>query len=85
MDKHGFPRTGPKAKHFTHSFRTGDIVRAVVPSSLKTAGVHVGRMSAKASGNFDIATSKGKVSGVNQRYCRRLQHADGYQYQVGRG
>jgi hypothetical protein len=85
MDKHGFPRTGPKAKHFTHGFRTGDIVRAVVPSSLKTAGVHVGRMSAKASGSFDIATSKGKVAGVSHKYCRRLHRADGYQYQVGRG
>jgi hypothetical protein len=85
MDRFGFPRTAPKAKHFTHGFRTGDIVRAVVPSSLKTAGVHVGRMSAKASGSFDIATSKGKIAGVNQKYCHLLQRADGYQYQVGRG
>jgi 5-methylcytosine-specific restriction endonuclease McrA len=80
MDKHGFPRTKPKAKKFKHPFRSGDIVRAVVPEPLKNPGVHVGRMSAKANGAFTIATGKGKVSDIGKNYCRMLQRADGYGY-----
>ena len=80
MDKFGFPRTRPKAKHFKHGFRTGDMVRADVPVPLKNAGRHVGRMSAKASGDFTIATAKGSVTDIGKNYCRRLQRADGYGY-----
>jgi 5-methylcytosine-specific restriction endonuclease McrA len=80
MDRFGFPRTGPKGKRFKHGFRTGDVVRAVVPASLKNAGTHVGRMSAKASGSFTIATEKGSVTDINKKYCRLLQRADGYGY-----
>ena len=82
MDKRGFPRTGPKQKKFTHGFRTGDIVRAIVPSQLKHAGTHVGRMAAKANGGFTIATPKGAVTDIGKRYCRLLQRADGYGYHV---
>jgi hypothetical protein len=74
------PRTKAKAKRFTHRFRTGDIVRAVVPAPLKKAGTHVGRMSAKANGAFTIATAKGTVTDIGKNYCRILQHADGYGY-----
>ena len=81
MDSYGFPRTKPKQKHFTHGFRTGDIVRAVVPAHLKHAGVHVGRMSAKANGGFSIATSRGTVTDIGKKYCSMLQRADGYGYQ----
>lgn len=81
MDKRGFPRTEPKQKRFTHGFRTGDIVRARVPSHLKNAGTHVGRMSAKASGGFTIATPRGTVTDIGKKYCRILQRADGYGYQ----
>lgn len=80
MNKYGFPRTSPKERHPTHGFQTGDIVKAVVPSQLKTAGTHVGRMSAKASGSFNIATKSGTVPGVGKNYCRKLQRADGYGY-----
>ena len=80
MTDAGFPRTKPKAKHFPHAFRTGDIVRAAVPARLKNAGVHVGRMSAKAKGGFTIYTSRGKVTGIGKNYCRILQYADGYGY-----
>jgi 5-methylcytosine-specific restriction endonuclease McrA len=86
MDKHGFPRTKPKQKKFKHGFRTGDLVRAVVPAHLKNHGVHVGRMSAKAKGGFTIATSRGKVTDIGKNYCRCLQRADGYGYiQKGAG
>jgi 5-methylcytosine-specific restriction endonuclease McrA len=80
MTKFGFPRTDPKEKHPKHGFKTGDIVKAIVPSHLKRAGTHVGRMSAKASGSFTIATRSGTVSDVGKKYCRKLQRADGYGY-----
>jgi 5-methylcytosine-specific restriction endonuclease McrA len=80
MNDAGFPRTKPKAKHFPHEFRTGDIVRAVVPVRLKNRGVHVGRMSAKAKGGFTIYTSRGKVTDIGKHYCSVLQRADGYAY-----
>ena len=80
MNKYGFPRTDPKEKHPKHGFKTGDIVKAIVPAHLKRAGTHVGRMSAKASGSFTIATSKGTITDVGKNYCRKLQRADGYGY-----
>lgn len=80
MDRFGFPRSKPKAKCFEHGFRTGDLVRAVVPAPLKNAGTHIGRMSAKAKGGFTIATAKGSVTDIGKKYCRRLQRADGYGY-----
>ncbi|HLZ62717.1 MAG TPA: RNA-guided endonuclease IscB [Ktedonosporobacter sp.] len=80
MDKYGFPRTKPKAKRFKHPFRTGDIIHALVPAPLKNAGVHVGRMSAKANGYFTIVTQKGDVTDIGKNYCRKLQRADGYGY-----
>jgi hypothetical protein len=80
VDKYGFPRTKAKGKKFKHGFKTGDIVKAIVPKHLKNAGTHVGRMSAKASGSFTIATKSGTVPDVGKNYCRKLQRADGYGY-----
>jgi 5-methylcytosine-specific restriction endonuclease McrA len=80
MTRYGFPRTGPKENHPKHGFKTGDIVKAIVPDHLKRAGTHVGRMSAKASGYFTIATPKGTVTDIGKNYCRKLQKADGYGY-----
>jgi hypothetical protein len=80
MNRHGFPRTDPKEKHPKHGFKTGDIVKAIVPAHLKRAGTHIGRMSAKASGSFTIATKSGTVTDVGKNYCRKLQRADGYGY-----
>jgi hypothetical protein len=79
-DKYGFPRTKAKKKGM-HGFQTGDIVKAVVPAHLKTAGIHFGRVSAKESGSFTI----GGVQGISSKYCQKLQRADGYGYsfQVG--
>jgi len=80
MNKYGFPRTDPKEKHPQHGFKTGDIVKAIVPRHLKRAGTHVGRMSAKASGSFTIATKSGSVPDIGKNYCRKLQRAGGYGY-----
>nr|UZQ22140.1 HEARO endonuclease [uncultured bacterium] len=80
MDKYGFPRTKAKQKQFTHSFHTGDIVQAIIPVPLNHAGVHGGRMSAKAKGGFTLTTAKGKITDVGRKYCRVLQRSDGYGY-----
>jgi len=80
MDEAGFPRTKPKQKHFAHGFRTGDIVRAIIPTHLSNAGVHVGRMAARAKGGFTITTAQGTITDVGKKYCHVLQRADGYGY-----
>jgi len=82
LDALGFPRSRPKKRSTKHPFRTGDIVRAVVPAHLNNPGVHVGRMAAKANGAFTITTKQGKVTDIGYRYCTRLQHADGYAYLI---
>jgi 5-methylcytosine-specific restriction endonuclease McrA len=80
MNEFGFPRTKPKAKHFSHPFHTGDIVKAVVPAHLKNPGVHTGRVSVKAKGAFTITTNNGKVTDIGKKYCQVLQKADGCTY-----
>jgi hypothetical protein len=72
--------SGKDAWGSDHGFKTGDTVKAIVPPHLKRAGTHVGRMSAKASGSFTIATPKGTVTDIGKNYCRKLQRADGYGY-----
>jgi cobalamin-dependent methionine synthase I len=59
---------------------SGDIVKAVVPAHLKHAGVHIGRISARAKGGFTISTAKGKVTDIGKKYCQVLQKTDGYGY-----
>jgi hypothetical protein len=78
-DKYGFPiRHVPRQKRW-FGFRTGDLVRAVVPGG-KYAGVHVGRVAVRKSGSFNIATARGLVQGISYRYCRIIQRIDGYSY-----
>ena len=79
MDRYGFPRTGPKLFKEVHGFRTGDIVRAVVPRHLKTGGVHKGQVAIRASGTFAV----GGVDGINWKRCRLVQRNDGYEYLKG--
>lgn len=76
MDRYGFPRTKPKQHKEVHGFRTGDLVRAVVPEHLKTGGTRYGRVSIRSSGAFRV----GKADGINWRYCKLIQRNDGYQY-----
>jgi hypothetical protein len=81
-DKYGFPtrhRTRRK-RHF--GVQTGDLVRAVVPAGLKTAGVHVGRVLVRASGSFDVVVARGgrRVAGIGSRYMHVLARGDGYTY-----
>ncbi len=82
MDAHGFPRTRAKEQSRVKGFRTGDLVRAVVPTG-KKAGVHVGRVAVRASGSFNLTTARGTVQGINARHCTILYRRDGYMYAKG--
>jgi 5-methylcytosine-specific restriction endonuclease McrA len=77
-DKYGFPRLHKARQAVYFGFRTGDLVRAVIPRG-KYAGTHTGRVAVRARGMFRIGTID-----VHHTYCRRWQRADGYQYQIGR-
>ncbi|MGP3919430.1 RNA-guided endonuclease IscB [Nonomuraea sp. 10N515B] len=78
-DRYGFPRLRlPRVKQ-VHGFATGDLVRASVPSG-KNAGVHIGRVSVRTTGKFNITTVRGVVQGVHHRHIRLLQRGDGYAY-----
>src|SRR5262249_15110584 len=82
----GFPiRHRPRHKRFC-GFQAGDLVRAVVPATFKTAGTHVGRVLVRASGSFDVVTSSGRrVAGIGHRYLRALARGDGYTYDYAAG
>lgn len=78
-DKYGFPvRHVPRQKRW-FGFRTGDVVKAVVPGG-KYQGTHVGRVAIRKSGSFNITTDHELVQGISYRYCRIIQAADGYAY-----
>ncbi len=82
VDRFGFPRGNPKQGGRIYGFKTGDLVRAMVPSG-KKVGTYTGRVLVRASGSFDIQTKHGRVQGINVRYCRPLHRGDGYSYQKG--
>ena len=80
MDKHGFPRTGPKQHKRVRGFQTGDLVRAVVTSGTRQ-GTYVGKVAVRTRGNFNITTAQGVVSDIHHRFCVLIARADGYTYQ----
>jgi len=82
-DAHGFPDKAPKATSVVGGFRTGDIVRAVVPAASTKVGVYVGRIAVRATGSCNIKTATRTVQGIHYRYCRPLHRGDGYAYQRG--
>jgi 5-methylcytosine-specific restriction endonuclease McrA len=82
--KYGFPYSYLPRKKQVRGFKTGDRVRAVVKTSLKTAGTHVGRVQVRKSGSFDIRTREREVEGVNAKYCTLVQRADGYDYAIAK-
>ena len=80
--KQGFPRGYKMRQKQVRGFKTGDRVRAVIPTRLKTAGIWVGRVQVRTSGSFDIQTREREVEGVNAKYCSLVQRADGYAYAI---
>jgi RRXRR protein len=79
----GFPDKAPKATSVIGGFRTGEIVRAQVPTARAKAGVHVGRIAIRASGSCNITTMTGIVQGIHVRHCQPLHRGDGYAYATG--
>jgi 5-methylcytosine-specific restriction endonuclease McrA len=79
----GFPDKAPKATSVVGGFRTGDIVRAQVPSASSKVGVYVGRIAIRASGSCNITTAMGTMQGIHVRYCQPLHSGDGYAYVKG--
>jgi hypothetical protein len=81
LDKYGFPRGHRGRRKNCFGFQTGDIVKAVVPKG-KYAGKWTGRVAVRTSGYFDLKDSSGKriCQGINHKYCRLVQRADGWQY-----
>lgn len=66
MNKYGFPRTKAKTvkRYITptsQSFQTGDFVVLNQPSG-KYKGAHKGTVSVRATGRFDLATGKTKIT-----------------------
>lgn len=81
----GFPRGYLMQQKRVRGFQTGDLVCAEVPAfsrnkPLTTHGIHRGRVAVRATGSFRIAS----VDGINARYCRLVQRADGYGYTLMR-
>ncbi|MHC5824887.1 MAG: hypothetical protein ACYT04_55855 [Nostoc sp.] len=78
-NKYGFPvRHRTRCKTF-FGFQTGDMVRAILPAG-KFAGTHVGRLTVRESGVFEMKTSLGKVSPVRHKYCKSIHCNDEYMY-----
>jgi hypothetical protein len=79
----GFPDKAPKATSMIGGFRTGDIVRAVVPASSAKAEVYVGRLAIRATGSCNLKTAHGTIQGIHVKYCQPLHRGDGYAYANG--
>jgi 5-methylcytosine-specific restriction endonuclease McrA len=79
----GFPDKQAKATSVVGGFRTGDMVRAVIPPSRAKAGVYVGRIAIRASGSCSLTTATGTLQGIHVRYCQPLHRGDGYAYTKG--
>ncbi len=79
IDKYDFPRTSTKAQKSVHGFKTGDLVKAIVPKGVKT-GTYLGKVAVRHSGNFCISTLLEKIDGVNYKHCQNIQRSDGYTY-----
>jgi hypothetical protein len=77
-NRYGFPIRHRTRQKRQFGFQTGDLVQAIVPPGLKTAGRHVGRVLVRASGSFDLVTAAGRVQGIGYRFCRVAAHSDGY-------
>jgi len=81
LDKYGFPRGRRSRQKFYFGFRTGDMVKAVIPKG-KYKGTWVGSVVCRKRGNFDIKVLSGKRQSVSYKYCKIIQRFDGYKYMI---
>lgn len=83
LNKYGFPRAYlPRQKYF-FGFMSGDMVKAVI-SKGKKLGTYIGSVGCRNNGSFNINLSKGRIQGINYKYCKILQKSDGYKYTIER-
>ncbi len=90
-DAYGFPRAHRQRKAtYTYRakdgtvqvFRTGDMVRAIVPAKLKTGGTYIGRIGIRATPSFNLFVGGVRIGSVHPQYMTIIQHADGYTYEL---
>jgi 5-methylcytosine-specific restriction endonuclease McrA len=79
VNSNGFPRGYLIRTKSVNGFRTGDLIKARVPSG-KKEGTYLGRVAVRANGSFDIQTPSGTVQAISHRHCRRILAGDGYTY-----
>ena len=77
-----FHATLAKQQSRVRGFRTGDMVKVVVPAG-KKAGTYVGRVAVRTAGRFNVTSSTGTIQGIAAKYCQLLQQRDGYTYAKG--
>lgn len=82
LDKNGFPRGYLMRGKTVQGFRTGDRVKAIVPSTSKKSGTYVGRVAVRSSGSFNIQAGTAVVQGISHKHCRVIMRGDGYAYQL---
>jgi 5-methylcytosine-specific restriction endonuclease McrA len=75
-DKNGFPKRHRTRTKQSFGFRTGDVVRAIVPHG-KHSGTHVGRLTIRSRPLFQLNAFE-----VHPRYLQILQKQDGYEYVI---
>ena len=79
LDRYGFPRAYlPRQKYF-FGFMSGDMIKATVPKG-KYKGIWNGSVACRSTGSFNINLLKGRVQGINHKYCQIIQRSDGYKY-----
>lgn len=86
VDKFGFPKRGREGKLVKRSrqknyfgFVTGDMVKAIVPTG-KHAGTHVGKVTVRKSGAFDLTLPHVRLQSIRWKHCRAVHRFDGYSY-----
>lgn len=80
-NRYGLPIRHRKNKKIYYDCKTGNIVRAVVPSG-KKRGTYIGRVQVRSMGTFDITTNQGRIQHISHRFCEVLHQSDGYSYKT---
>ena len=74
-DKYGFPKCHKARIKSFMGYKTGDLVKAVVPKG-NHKGTHYGRVTIRQKPNFRVD----KMDSIHPKYMKLLQKADGYAY-----
>jgi 5-methylcytosine-specific restriction endonuclease McrA len=83
LDKYGFPRGQISRQKLYFGFQSGDIIKATVPKG-KYKGTWFGSVACRKTGSFNINLLKGRIQGINYKYCQIIQKFDGFKYNIER-